>query len=72
MLERLGLFLVTGKMKVQNFFEELREEERGASDIVAIMVIIIVVILVAAVFKDQLLEATENVFSKLNEFIGSD
>lgn len=54
--------------KAHQAAEEFKEE-KGASDIVAIIVIIAIILVVAAVFRESLKTAVQNVFKNLSDFI---
>lgn len=66
MFNFLDMQMIKLQTKMRNFAEDLKKEERGASDIVAILLIILVVVAVAFIFKDQLTNLVENVFKKVN------
>ncbi len=53
--------------------EKLQEllSEEGDTNFVSIILIMVIVIAIAAIFKDQLTSAVENVFEQLTTFIGS-
>lgn len=71
MLRAVDEKMIGLKLRCHRFLQDLREEERGASDIVAILLIIVVVVAVAAIFKTQLTSIVKTVFGKINTFIGS-
>lgn len=58
------------KMAFLEAMENFGKEERGASDIVAILLVIVILIAVAAIFREQLTELTEKVFTKLGTELG--
>lgn len=53
--------------RIVALIQSLKEEERGATDIIAILVMIVVVIAVAMVFKDRLIGIVNAAFDKLQE-----
>ena len=71
MLQMMDGVLQRCQSRLWGYLDNLKKEENGASDIVAIMVVIVVIIAVAGIFQEQLTEAVNNVFGKLNTFIGS-
>ena len=71
MLQMMDGVLQRCQSRLWGYLDNLKKEEKGASDIVAIMVVIVVIIAVAGIFQKQLTGAVNNVFGKLNTFIGS-
>ena len=69
MFELIDLFFIAQAMKLQGAFDALKEEERGASDMVAVMVLIVIIIAVAAIFNTKLKEIVEQIFTKLSGFV---
>ena len=65
----LGMYIMM-QMNMAGLIEDIRNDERGASDIVAIIMVIIVVIAVAAIFRQQLQRVITDAFGKVSEFIG--
>lgn len=66
-------FLVISRQRmVKRIWEGLEElsREDGASDFVALILIMVIIIAVAAIFREQLTAAVQNVFGQLTEFIG--
>ncbi len=57
-------------VKAQGTLVELKEEERGATDMVTIVVIIVVILVLAAVFHDQIVKIIKAVGSKVLSWIG--
>ena len=72
MLQMMDGVLLRCQSRLWGYLDNLKKEEKGASDIVAIMVVIVVVIAVAGIFKEKLIEAVGTVFDKLTTFIGQD
>lgn len=50
--------------------ERFLNDEEGDSNLVAVIVLIVIILAVAAIFREQLLEAVNAVFSNLMDFIG--
>lgn len=69
MVEKLDLALLGGKAKCEAWLERLAHEEKGASDMVAIMLVIVILIAVAAIFKNGMINAINEVFTKLINWI---
>lgn len=66
MFNFLDMQMIKLQTKMRNFAEDFKKEERGASDIVAILLIILVVVAIAFVFKEQLKQLVEKVFSSVS------
>lgn len=71
MFEKIENLLWDLKKGVSSLINKFEKEEKGASDMVAVIVLIVVVILVATIFKEQLSNAVEAVFTKLTSFINT-
>ena len=69
MKEKIMMAYMKGKMAVRNTIRNFVAEEKGVSDMVAIILLIVIIIAVAAIFREKLEEAVNQVFSKLTEFI---
>lgn len=65
MLRKIDDLLMEANSRLNSFVEE----EKGASDMVAVIVLIVVVIAVAGIFREQLGNAVEAVFNKLQDFV---
>ena len=72
MLQVMDGILLRCQSKLLWYLDNLKKEEKGASDIVAIMVVIVVIIAVAGLFKTELMKAVGDVFGQLTTFIGSE
>jgi len=72
MLQMMDGVLLRCQSRLWGYLDNLKKEEKGASDIVAIMVVIVVIIAVAGLFKTELMKAVGEVFGKLSTFIGSE
>lgn len=72
MLEKMDLAYLNMRSRGKNFIKNLKEEERGASDIVAIIAVIVIVLAVAVVFRDQLKSLVENAFEKVSGWLEDD
>ncbi len=70
MRDKLMVAYLRRKMAFLEAMENFGKEERGASDIVAILLVIVILIAVAAIFREQLTELTEKVFTKLGTELG--
>ncbi len=70
MRDKLMVAYLRRKMAFLEAMENFGKEERGASDIVAILLVIVILIAVAAIFRKQLTELTEKVFTKLGTELG--
>jgi len=57
-------------VKAENTLIELKEEEKGASDMVTIIVIIVVVLGLAVIFRNQLMRMFQAIGDKVCEWIG--
>jgi len=53
------------------FLNKLKNEERGASDMVAVIAIIVIVLAVAVVFRKQLTEVVTKAFENVTSWIGT-
>lgn len=71
MFNFLDMQMIKLQTKMRNFAEDFKKEERGASDMVAVLLIILIVVAVATIFRDQLKQLVNTVFTKVNEFTGS-
>lgn len=71
MLEKMDLAYFNMCEKGKRLIQNMKEEERGASDIVAIIAIIVIVLAVAVVFKDQITEVVKKAFTKVSGWIDS-
>ncbi len=66
-------FLQIKRLGAERYLKEKLEEllsEEGDANFVSIILIMVIVIAIAAIFKDQLTVAVENVFIQLMDFIG--
>lgn len=66
-------FLQIKKLGAERYLKEKLEEllsEEGDTNFVSIILIMVIVIAIAAIFKDQLMVAVENVFGQMMDFIG--
>lgn len=66
MFNFLDMQMIKLQTKMRNFAEDLKKEERGASDIVAVLLIILVVVAVAFIFKKQLINLVNQVFTSID------
>lgn len=66
MLEMLEDFLILTKIQMCNFIEELRDDERGVSNIVATVILILIVVLLAALFWGKLKEYFEGLWTRVS------
>ncbi len=69
---KLREWLVKGKvrqMKAAEAVKEFASGEKGASHLVEIIVVIVIVIAIAGVFRKQLQDAIEAIFTNLTGFI---
>lgn len=57
------------KARGSEFLNNLKKEERGASDMVVVVVLVIIVIAVAAIFRTQLMALAKDVFGKMTSFV---
>lgn len=53
--------------RMESLVRSMKEEERGATDIIAILVMIVVVIAVALAFQERLILVVNAAFDKLME-----
>jgi hypothetical protein len=72
MFNLIDKFVIGSQTRVSKYLETLKQEEKGASDMVAIIVVIVIILAVAGIFRTQLTTAVTNVFSRLNTFIGTE
>lgn len=63
-------FMIMMQLRMMGMLNDLKKEERGASDIVAIVLVIVIIIAVASIFKTQLTAAMNKVMDRLIEFVG--
>jgi hypothetical protein len=68
-MENLDVMLLQAKMKGNEFVDRMIHEEKGASDIVAIMVVIVILLAVAVIFKTQLTNLVQAVFTKATNWV---
>ena len=66
MFNFLDMQMIKLQTKMRNFAEDFKKEERGASDIVAVLLIILVVVAVAFIFKKQLINLVNQVFTSID------
>ncbi len=59
MLDRMW---IGAKCRMHNFFENFKNEEKGAAEIVAIILVIVVVIAVVAIFRDRIKSLVNSTF----------
>ncbi len=71
MLERMDNAYWNMRTKGQCFVQKIKEEERGASDIVAIIAIIVIVLAVAVIFRKQLEDVVTSAFKNVTDWIGT-
>ena len=71
MFELIDLFVMAQAMKLQGAFDALKEEERGASDMVAVMVLIVIIIALATLFHDRLREIVGQILDSLSGFVST-
>ena len=69
MRKKIDSMYLRGKIVCQNMLTSLRDEEKGASDMVAVIVLILIIIAVAATFRTELKKAITNVFTKFGTFL---
>ena len=67
MLDMLESFLILTKITMCNFVEELRDDERGVSNIVATVILILIVVLLAALFWDKLKSYFDTLWGRVEE-----
>lgn len=72
MFEKMDKLYLDTQTKRKCFMNNLREEERGASDIVAIIAIIVIVLAVAVIFRKELGNLVTEAFSKVSTWLGDD
>ena len=63
-------FMIMMQLRMMGMLNDLKKEERGASDIVAIVLVMVIIIAVASIFKTQLTAAMNKVMDRLIEFVG--
>ena len=56
------------KARGSEFLNNLKKEERGASDMVVVVVLVIIVIAVAAIFRTQLIALATKTFEAMGSF----
>lgn len=62
---------INAQIHLNNFWEELKKEEKGAAEIVAIILVIVIIIAVVVIFKDRITETINQVFDKTDTFVNS-
>lgn len=69
MREKVESMMWNCKVYMESTVENFLMNEEGDSNMVAVIVLIVIVIAVGAVFRDNLEDAVDAVFSKLTGFI---
>lgn len=69
MRERVNRLWIGAGIRMRNFMEDFRQEEKGAAEIVAIILVIVVIVALAAIFKDRLIGVVNSVFDKTDDFV---
>lgn len=70
MSEKLCQLMILMQLKMAGLLEDIKSEERGASDIVAVIMLVVIVIAVAVLFRGAITNAAQTIMDRLNEFIG--
>ncbi|MGN0358760.1 MAG: Flp1 family type IVb pilin [Blautia sp.] len=70
MSEKLCQLMILMQLKMAGLLEDIRSEERGASDIVAVIMLVVIVIAVAVLFNDTITQAAQQIMDRLKEFVG--
>ena len=70
MKEKLMDNAAKAMLKVMTAWDDFKNEERGASEMVAVVVLIVIILAVAIVFKDQLINIVNSVGRKVLAWIG--
>ena len=57
-------------VEAMGLWEEFKNEEKGASEMVAVVALIVIILAVAIIFKDQLINIVNAVGNKVISWIG--
>lgn len=71
MSEKLCQLMILMQLKMAGLLEDIKSEERGASDIVAVIMLVVIVIAVAVIFRDAITNAANTIMDKLGDFVGN-
>lgn len=69
MKSKLMELLLGAQIRMRNFWEDFKTEEKGAAEIVAIILIIVIIIAVAVIFRTQIEGIVNDVFSSADTFV---
>lgn len=71
MSDKLMKAWIGAQIRLQNFWEDFKSEEKGAAEIVAIILIIVIVIALVAIFKDRIKTVIENTFNIVDDSVSN-
>lgn len=62
---------IGAQIRVRNFWEDLKSEEKGAVEIITMLLIVVVVIALVALFRDKIKALIDTVFGNTNDQLGN-
>ena len=62
---------IGAQIRVRNFWEDLKSEEKGAVEIITMLLIVVVVIALVALFRDKIKALIDTVFGNTNHQLGN-
>lgn len=71
MSDKLMKAWIGAQIRVHNFWENFKSEEKGAAEIVAIILVIVIVIALVAIFKDRIKAVIENTFNLVDQSVSN-
>lgn len=71
MIDKLSSLWIGAQLRMRNFWEDFKTEEKGAAEIVAIILVVVVIIALVAIFRDRIANVINSVFDKTDDFVNS-
>lgn len=71
MSDKLMKTWIGAQIRVHNFWEDFKSEEKGAAEIVAIILVIVIVIALVAIFKERITTVIKNTFNLVDQSVSN-